>query len=184
MHALGIGEVLWDLLPDGPRLGGAPLNVLINLKRLGHRVTYVTGVGHDALGVAALRHLVALGVDTSFVEISEDHPTGTAEVKLDVDGVPTFNIARPAAYDAVHLKPEELAKLADVPRALVYGTLAQQTVGVRESLRQLCERIEEAYRILVEGRGTMERIGTTVNAITDAGRGVLRSEWARVKRGS
>ena len=86
MHAFGIGEVLWDLLPDGPRLGGAPLNVLINLMRLGHQVTYVTGVGRDTLGDAALQHLAALGIDTSFVEVSEDHPTGTAGVELDADG--------------------------------------------------------------------------------------------------
>src|SRR6266852_6363367 len=126
MHALGIGEVLWDVLPDGPRLGGAPLNVLVNLTRLGHQVTYVTGLGRDALGDAALRRLVALGVDTSFVEISEDRPTGTAGVELDADGVPTFSIARPAAFDSVHLSTAELTRIAKThPRALVYGTLAQ-----------------------------------------------------------
>ena len=65
MHAVGIGELLWDLLPDGPRLGGAPCNVLINLVRLGHRATYVTGVGRDDLGRAALRQLIAHGVETS-----------------------------------------------------------------------------------------------------------------------
>src|ERR1700730_17972720 len=128
MHAFGIGEVLWDLLPDGSRLGGAPLNVLINLKRLGHQVTYVTGVGRDALGEAAMRHMAALGVDTSFVEVSADQPTGTAGVELDADGVPTFTIARPAAYDAVHLSSADLSRIAESrPRALIYGTLAQQT---------------------------------------------------------
>jgi fructokinase len=148
MHALGIGELLWDILPDGSRLGGAPLNVLINLTRLGHQVTYVTGVGRDPLGDAALRHLEALGVDTSFVEISADHPTGTAGVELDADGVPTFNITRPAAYDAVHLTPNDLTKLAEArPRALVYGTLAQQTAGVRTSLHQLSTLVSNGIRL-------------------------------------
>jgi fructokinase len=148
MHAVGIGELLWDLLPGGPRLGGAPLNVLINLRRLGHRVTYITGVGRDELGEAALRHLVSLGVDTAFVTVSEDYPTGTARVELDTDGVPTFTIARPAAYDAVHLSPAELTRIAeDRPRALVYGTLAQQMDRVRTSLRDLSSMVSGEIRL-------------------------------------
>jgi fructokinase len=135
MHAVGIGELLWDLLPDGPRLGGAPCNVLINLVRLGHRATYVTGVGRDDLGRAALRQLIALGVETSLVAIVDDRPTGTARVDLDADGVPVFSIVRPAAYDALELLSADLAAIAGSEAgALIYGTLAQQTPAVRRSL--------------------------------------------------
>jgi fructokinase len=147
MHAVGIGELLWDLLPGGRRLGGAPLNVLINLRRLGHRVTYITGVGRDDLGDTALRLLVSLGVDTAFATISDDYATGTARVELDADGVPTFTIARPAAYDAVHLSPVELTRIAQsAPGALVYGTLAQQTIGVRSLLRDLSSIVIDGIR--------------------------------------
>src|SRR2546425_7587563 len=81
-RVVGIGEVLWDLLPDGPRLGGAPCNVLVHLARLGHRAAYVTAVGEDELGVAARRELETLGLDTSLVATSHLR-TGRAEVVVD-----------------------------------------------------------------------------------------------------
>jgi fructokinase len=64
---IGIGEVLWDLLPDAPRLGGAPCNVLVHLRRLGHEVALVSAVGRDDLGRAAVLELAVAGVDTSSV---------------------------------------------------------------------------------------------------------------------
>ena len=147
MHVVGIGELLWDLLPDGPRLGGAPLNVLINLRRLGHHVTYVSGVGKDELGVAALRHLADLDLDTSFVTASAALPTGTARVELDPDGVPSFSIPRPAAYDGVCLSTAEIACIAELnPRVLVYGTLAQQTATTKASLRALSSLLAGGIR--------------------------------------
>jgi fructokinase len=147
MHAVGIGELLWDLLPDGPRLGGAPCNVLINLVRLGHRATYVTGVGRDDLGRAALRQLIAHGVETSLVAIVDDRPTGTARVNLDADGVPVFSIVRPAAYDALELLSADLAAIAGSEAgALIYGTLAQQTPAVRRSTRLVARAIKGGIR--------------------------------------
>jgi fructokinase len=147
MHIVGIGELLWDLLPDGPRLGGAPLNVLINLRRLGHQVTCISGVGRDELGEAALRQLGNLGLDASFVAISEDLPTGTARVELDPDGVPSFSIPRPAAYDAVSLSTQEIDRIARLtPRVLIYGTLAQQTATTKESLRALSSVVADGIR--------------------------------------
>ena len=69
-------------------------------------------------------------------------------MELDADGVPTFSITRPAAYDAVHLSPADLTRIAEThPRALVYGTLAQQTAGVRTSLRQMSTIVSSGIRL-------------------------------------
>src|SRR5438093_7907718 len=134
MQVVGIGELLWDLLPDGPRLGGAPCNVLVNLVRLGHRATYITAVGSDKLGREALVQLDALGVDSSFIATLDGQTTGTACVDLDADGVPAFGIVRPAAYDALELSPADVARIVrSDPGARVVGPLAKHMVWLRAS---------------------------------------------------
>jgi fructokinase len=147
MQVVGIGELLWDLLPHGPQLGGAPCNVLVNLVRLGHRATYITAVGGDQPGREALVQLDALGVDASFIATLDGQTTGTASVDLDAEGVPVFGIVRPAAYDALELSPADVARIVQSdPDALVFGTLAQQTAGMRASTRLLASACAGAIR--------------------------------------
>jgi fructokinase len=144
---VGIGEVLWDLLPDGPRLGGAPCNVLVHLRRLGHRAAYVTAVGRDELGAAATRELAAHGLDTSFVATAAA-PTGRATVELDAAGAPRFSIVPGAAYEEVDLTREDLARLAaTAPAALVFGTLAQRSATLRRSTRELALALPDGVRL-------------------------------------
>jgi fructokinase len=148
MQVVGIGELLWDVLPDGSRLGGAPCNVLVNLVRLGHSATYITAVGADEPGRDALVQLDALGVDSSFIATLDGQTTGTAHVDLDADGVPAFSIVRPAAYDAIELSPADVARIVrSGPGALVFGTLAQQTAGVRASTRLVVSACAGALRL-------------------------------------
>jgi fructokinase len=148
IQVVGIGELLWDLLPDGPRLGGAPCNVIVNLVRLGHAASYITAVGDDELGRAALLQLAAVGVDASFIVTLAGHATGTARVELDDDGVPGFTIARPAAYDAIELSPADVDSIVrSHPRALVFGTLAQQAAAVRHSTLRLAAACADAIRL-------------------------------------
>jgi fructokinase len=131
-RVIGIGELLWDLFPDGPRLGGAPFNVVANLRRLGHDAAFVTAVGDDDLGRDALASADELGVDATFVAVSLDLPTGTVRVTPDPVADHRFEIGSPAAYESVG-DVEALAARIEAwgPDALVFGTLAQRFEGVR-----------------------------------------------------
>jgi fructokinase len=143
---VGIGEVLWDMLPGGRRLGGAPCNVLIHLKRLGHRAVYVTAVGADDPGIDARRSLEALGIDTSYVATAA-RPTARAEVEVGEDGTPHFTIDPGGAYESVDLSRADVARLASGGAvALVYGTLAQRSRTVRRSTAELVAAVPQALR--------------------------------------
>lgn len=143
-RAIGIGELLWDLLPAGPRLGGAPFNVIAHLRRLGFEAAYVTAVGDDDLGRSALAGVSRLGVDDRFVGIV-GLPTGTVRVDVDSAGVPAFEIISPSAYEvAVLEQPGEAIGRFD---ALVFGTLAQRFPGVRTATRRLASEHPNALRL-------------------------------------
>ena len=129
---LGIGELLWDLFPGGPRLGGAPFNVTANLRRLGHDAAFVTAVGDDALGREALRTVEGLGVEATFISVALDLPTGTVAVEPDPTAGHRFVIRSPAAYESIGDGEALLARVAAWrPDALVFGTLAQRFAGAR-----------------------------------------------------
>jgi fructokinase len=144
---VGIGEILWDLLPEGPSLGGAPCNVMVNLARLGHDAVFVTAVGDDELGRAARHALVALGLDTSFV-LTVERRTGQAGVVLDGDGIPEFRIAPDDAYSEIDLSAADVTALASTgARAIVYGTLAQRSPQVRASTAALARALPGAMGV-------------------------------------
>ncbi len=146
--ALGIGELLWDLLPVGPRLGGAPFNVAAHLARMGHRVGFLTAVGDDDLGREAIARARGLGVATDLVQVVRDVPTGTAGVHLDDTGQPTFDIHAPAAHERIRIGAEVLAAIAAAaPAAIVFGTLAQQAPAVRTITREILAANADAMRV-------------------------------------
>ncbi len=148
MRVLGIGEVLFDAFPDGERLGGAPLNVCVNLARLGHEAAMLTGVGRDERGERALAALEDHGVSTRFVVRSEDLPTGIARVELDSAGSPTFALVRPAAYDGLDARSAPVAEIAAwAPDWIVFGTLAQETPSVLDVTRALVGACPDAERL-------------------------------------
>jgi fructokinase len=143
-RAIGIGELLWDLLPSGPRLGGAPFNVVAHLRRLGFAASYVSAVGRDALGSRATDAVSRLGVDSSLIQLS-DLPTGTVRVELDAHGVPTYQIVSPAAYEAT-LSPDVLPAEGGFG-VIVYGTLAQRFPGIAAATRRLSAENPGAVRL-------------------------------------
>lgn len=127
------GELLWDLFPEGRRLGGTAANVSYHLAQLGRAVVLVSRVGDDEPGRAALAELEAHGVDVSRVQIDSTHPTGTVRVEL-IDGEPRYTLASGAAWDRIEYPPS-LAPLVRRTPALYYGTLAQRTPLGSASLR-------------------------------------------------
>jgi fructokinase len=127
---LGIGELLWDMFPDGRRLGGAPFNVIAGLQRLGHPAAVLTAVGDDEPGRAAIAEVVALRVDPAFIGVSAGLPTGSVAVVPDPRAGHRFEIESPAAYDALAEVDDATRRIADwSPRAVVFGTLAQRSAG-------------------------------------------------------
>ena len=147
-RVLGIGELLWDLFPDGPRLGGAPFNVVADLRRLGHAAAFVSAVGDDELGRAALAASDDLGVEATFIRVASELPTGTVAVTPDPVEGHRFTIGSPAAYESIGDGDALIAPLtAWRPDALVYGTLAQRSAGVRALTHRVATQIRPAHRL-------------------------------------
>jgi fructokinase len=121
---LVLGEVLWDLFEHSSALGGAALNFAAHAKRLGYNPLLISAVGADSPGDAARQEIAALGLDTSFVQTTSRFPTGTARVELGPGDRTRFVIERPAAYDAIRLREEQIAQVMHrAPECFYYGTL-------------------------------------------------------------
>lgn len=142
-RVLCFGEVLWDVLPDGPHLGGAPLNVAWHLARHHIPTALVSAVGDDDLGRRALDQVAGGGVDTTLVTVLPDRPTGTVQVRLDQDGDASYHFPDDVAWDHIGLTPAADAAAATAP-ALVYGSLAMRAPDNRRTLHALLERLPPA----------------------------------------
>src|SRR5579863_3561753 len=122
---VGLGELLWDLLPAGRQLGGAPANFAYMATLLGSQGIPLSRVGKDDLGTEALRRLTKLGLPTSFIQVDSKRPTGTVKVEL-YAGQPRYEISQSVAWDFLEWTPlwEQLARQAD---AVCFGSLAQRS---------------------------------------------------------
>ncbi|HTS67070.1 MAG TPA: carbohydrate kinase [Candidatus Acidoferrales bacterium] len=141
MNLLSIGEILWDLIDGTAHLGGAPFNLAVQARRLGHNVAFVSAVGDDELGRAALAEAAARGIPTDFISTVKGTPTGTVTVALDSDGQPTFTIHRPAAYDCIPARPVDFA-----PHWICFGTLHQTAPAMRRLTQDLVDAYPRARR--------------------------------------
>jgi fructokinase len=132
---VGLGEVLWDLLPAGRQLGGAPFNFTFHCHQLGHASAMVSRVGADELGREIRRAVRGLGLSDAFLQEDARHPTGTVRVTLDERGQPAFTITPDVAYD--HLAwDDSLEELFGRARAVCFGTLVQRHPAARETVRR------------------------------------------------
>ena len=135
---LCVGEILWDALPDGLFLGGAPFNVASHLQALGQETAFVSRVGDDRLGSEALRRMRARDLATDLMQIDASLPTGFVQVALGGTGEPDYEILEPAAWDAITFT-DALDQHAEHADALVYGSLAQRALTSRQTIQRLCE---------------------------------------------
>jgi fructokinase len=131
---VGIGEVLWDLLPGGRQFGGAPANFAYHGKALKADAYVVSCVGRDELGDDILAHLDHLGLGHDHVAVDPEHPTGTVSVRLDAAGKPDYVIHEQVAWDYLRLLPQTLG-LAARADAVCFGSLAQRYVVSRLAIR-------------------------------------------------
>jgi len=144
---IGLGEVLWDLLPGGRQLGGAPANFAYHAHALGAESLVVSRVGRDDLGRDLVEHLNALGLVTSGISVDPAAPTGTVSVTLDPTGQPTYTIHTDVAWDFLEAGPEVLRAAAGAD-AVCFGTLAQRHPVARDSIRRVLQATRpEALRI-------------------------------------
>lgn len=132
---LGIGELLWDMLPEGPRLGGAPANFTVMAGRLGNHAAILSRIGRDDLGRKAVEILDPLPVDTSHVQIDTEHETGRVAVSF-AGGQPSYEIHEPAAWDALELS-DDWVQLAERADAICFGSLAQRSLESRQTIQTL-----------------------------------------------
>ena len=135
---VGIGELLWDIYPDGRKVaGGAPFNFAFHCHRLGHPAAIVSRVGDDDLGRELRAEVRRLGLSDEFIQTDPDHPTGTVNVTLDAAGVPTYTIAENMAWDHIAWA-DSLARLATAGTAAVcHGTLALRSPATKRTLKRL-----------------------------------------------
>ncbi len=144
---VGIGELLWDMLPDGPQLGGAVSNFSVMASRLGDHGVIASRIGDDKLGHEALAQLAALPVDSSHIQRDTSHVTSTVTVTL-IGGQPRYVIHEPVAWDFLEFTPEWL-KLAQTADAVCFGTLAQRNANAQRTIHGfLAETKPNCVRLL------------------------------------
>jgi fructokinase len=140
---VGLGEVLWDLFPTGPQLGGAPFNFTFHCHQLGHPAVMVSRVGADALGAAIRAAVHKLGLSDTFIQTDADHPTGTVTVTVDERGQPTFTITPDVAYDYLAWN-DHLERLFGEARAVCFGTLVQRHPIARATVQRALQAARNA----------------------------------------
>jgi len=142
---LCFGEVLFDVLPDKRVVGGASLNVAIWLHRLGNRVKMLSAVGEDGLGKELLSFISNQGLDTTLIEAHKTLPTSTVNVKLTTEGIATYTIEQPVAWDEISLS-DTVRKISDCATYLIYNSLTVRSKTSRNTLFRLLE--SKAYKVL------------------------------------
>jgi fructokinase len=137
---VGIGEALWDCLPDGRKLGGAPANFAFHVGQFGWKSAVVSAVGNDALGDEILQVFdkVKLPCDIARTE----QPTGTVQVTLSEDGIPSYEICENVAWDNIPWT-DELSVLAGRTKAVCFGSLAQRSMVSRNTIMRFIAAMDE-----------------------------------------
>ncbi len=125
IEIVGLGEILWDLLPAGRQLGGAPFNFAFHCHRLGNAAAIVSRVGADEMGREIRQAVRAAGLSDAWVQEDPAHPTGTVTVAVDARGQPAFHITPDVAYD--HLAwDDRWTALFGQAQVVCFGTLVQR----------------------------------------------------------
>lgn len=144
---VGLGELLWDLFPEGKQLGGAPANFAYITSLLGDEGIPASRLGPDDLGAQAIRRLSELGLPTEFIQKDPSRPTGTVKVEVDAAGQPRFEISESVAWDFLEWTTQwqELAGRAD---AVCFGSLGQRSAESRATIRSFVRATrQEAVRV-------------------------------------
>ena len=137
---IGLGEVLYDALPQGAKLGGAPANFAFHASQFGYEAMAVSAVGNDILGDHALKTFDENGL--KYIIPRVPYPTGTVNVTLNESGVPTYTFTPDVAWDHIPFTPE-MEAVAREARAVCFGSLAQRSPVSRETINKFLEMTPE-----------------------------------------
>ena len=138
---IGLGEALWDCLPDGKKLGGAPANFAYHTGQFGLNTLAVSALGEDSLGTETLEELKNKGIN--YLMPLVDYPTGSVQVELDNAGVPTYDIKEGVAWDNIPFTTE-LEEVAKNCSCVCFGSLAQRSSVSRQTIQKFIEATPES----------------------------------------
>ena len=134
-NIIGIGELLWDVLPDGKKLGGAPCNFVYHAQKQGAIGKVVSAIGDDSNGKEILEVLKAKNISAELVQVN-NKPTSTVDITLSLDGLPKYTIHEDVAWDFMSLN-EDIIKAVSVADIICFGSLAQRNKTSRETMEKL-----------------------------------------------
>jgi len=139
-YVVGMGEALWDVLPEGKKLGGAPANFAYHISQFGLESRVVSAVGDDKLGNEILDNFRERQLEGIIEKVP--YPTGTVQVELDDAGVPCYDIKENVAWDNIPFSPE-LEELARRTRSVCFGSLAQRSIVSRETINRFLDTMPD-----------------------------------------
>lgn len=137
---VGMGEALWDVLPEGKKIGGAPANFAYHISQFGFDSCVVSAIGNDVLGDEILEVFKEKKLTHQIERV--DYPTGTVQVTLDGEGIPCYEIKENVAWDNIPFT-DQLAQLALRTRAVCFGSLAQRNVVSRKTINKFLDAMPE-----------------------------------------
>ncbi len=135
-YVVGLGEVLWDVLPEGKKLGGAPANFAYHAGQFGLDTMAVSALGEDKLADETIQQIEDKHLPYALPRVP--YPTGTVQVELDNEGIPTYNIKENVAWDNIPFT-EDIRSIAENCRAVCWGSLAQRNIVSRTSIYKFLE---------------------------------------------
>ena len=139
-NVVGLGEALWDMLPAGRQIGGAPANFAYHAGQFGHRAYAVSAVGRDELGQELISKFEEAKLNMVIPQV--DYPTGTVGITLNESGIPQYEIREDVAWDNIPVS-EELLALAQDTSAVCFGSLAQRSIVSRRTIQRFLEAMPD-----------------------------------------
>lgn len=143
---VGIGEALWDVLPEGKKIGGAPANFAYHVSQFGLESCAVSAVGDDELGKEIRSNFEEKKLQTLIETVP--YPTGTVQVEIDKLGVPQYDIKENVAWDNIPFTPQ-IEELAHRTKAICFGSLAQRNEVSRNTIEQFIEAMPKTEDTLI-----------------------------------
>lgn len=155
---VGMGEALWDMLPEGKKIGGAPANFAFHVSQLGLPSMVVSAVGDDALGNEILSDFESKHLNAMINKVP--YPTGTVQVEIDAEGIPCYTIHEGVAWDNIPFTPE-LEELARHTKAVCFGSLAQRSMASRKTINKFIDAMPKEDTLKIFDVNLRQKFYTT-----------------------
>lgn len=143
---VGMGEALWDMLPEGKKIGGAPANFAYHVSQFGLSSCVVSAIGDDSLGKEIIENFAPKGLNHHIAQVP--YPTGTVQVDIDQAGIPQYEIKENVAWDNIPYTAH-LEALAENTKAVCFGSLAQRSVVSRSTINRFLDAMPQTDDTLI-----------------------------------